>query len=83
MLDDEQLTFIEVRARRSVRFTRPALTVDWRKQRKIVATAALFVARHPHFANRTMRFDVVSIEGGGRARIRWLRDAFRPDDSAL
>ncbi len=83
MLDDEHLVFIEVRARTSNRFTRPALTVDRLKQRKIIGTAAMFIVRHPNFAKCTMRFDVVSIEGAVQARIRWIRDAFRPDDSAL
>ena len=53
------------------------------KQRKLVGTAAMFVARHDRFASHTMRFDVVSIEGVTRTRIRWICDAFRPNDSAL
>ena len=83
MLDGACLTFIEVRSRRSARFASAASTVDARKQRKLVGTAAMFVARHARFANHTMRFDVVSIEGATRPRIRWVCDAFRPDDSAL
>lgn len=83
MLDGSCLTFIEVRSRRSSQFAMPAITVDARKQRKLVGTAAMFVARNERFANYTMRFDVVSIEGAVRPRIRWMSDAFRPDDSAL
>ncbi len=83
MLDGACLTFIEVRSRRSAQFTRPASTVDARKQRKLVGTAAMFVARHERFASHTMRFDIVSIEGTARPTIRWICDAFRPDDSAL
>ena len=83
MLDDECLAFIEVRSRRSTQFDHPANTVDARKQRKIIGTAALFVARHPRFAEHTMRFDVVAIEGATQSKIRWISDAFRPDDSAL
>ena len=83
MLDGDCLAFIEVRSRRSAQFTSPALTVDARKQRKLIATAALFVARHERFAGFTMRFDVVSLEGIAQPGICWIRDAFRPDDSAL
>ena len=83
MLDCDCLTFIEVRSRRSAKFTSPSNTVDARKQRKLIGTAAMFVARHSRFANYTMRFDVVSIEGTAHPGVRWIRDAFRPDDSAL
>ncbi len=83
MLDGSCLAFIEVRSRRSSQFATPATTVDARKQRKLIGTAAMFVARHERFADHTMRFDVVSIEGAACPRIRWVCDAFRPDDSAL
>lgn len=83
MLHGECLTFIEVRYRKSTRFTAPALTVDRRKQRKLIATAAMFVAREKRFARHTMRFDVVAITGDTADSIRWIRDAFRPDNSTL
>lgn len=81
MIDGDALVFVEVRYRSSAAFTAPSLTVDAGKQRKIVRTAALFAAAHHRLANHEMRFDVVAIEEG-RA-VRWIRDAFRPDDSAL
>ena len=83
MLDAGCLVFVEVRSRRSSAFADPALTVDRIKQRKIVRTAALFVASNRRFSNHVMRFDVVAIEGGGASSIRWIRDAFRPDDAAF
>ncbi len=83
MLDGDCLAFVEVRSRRNSRFTNPSNTVDARKQRKLIGTAAIFVARHERFANFTMRFDVVSIAGTAPPQIRWICDAFRPDDSAL
>ena len=46
MLDEHCLVFIEVRYRRNKSFTQPGLTVDTRKQRKLVRTAALFIAMH-------------------------------------
>lgn len=81
MFDEEILVFVEVRYRRSATFAAPSLTVDARKQRKLVRTAALFTAGHRGLAHREMRFDVVAIEEG--QSIRWMRDAFRPDDSTL
>jgi len=83
MLHGDCLTFVEVRYRKSSRFSRPALTVDHRKQNKILRTAALFLARKKHYAGHIMRFDVIAIEGGEEGSIEWIRDAFRPNDSAL
>ncbi len=83
MLDGDCLVFVEVRCRQSAAFTDPALTVDHRKQRKIVRTAMLFTTANPRFAMHTMRFDVVTVSGPRRAAIRWIRDAFTPDDSAF
>jgi putative endonuclease len=83
MLDDACLVIVEVRYRKSSAFADPELTVDRHKQRRLVRTAALFLTRHRRFANHAMRFDVVSIEGHDATRVRWIRDAFRPDDSML
>lgn len=83
MLDDACLVFVEVRFRSTSNFAQPGHTVDRRKQRKIIRTAAMFYARNHRYANHVMRFDVVAIEGGSPPSILWLRDAFRPDDSTL
>jgi len=83
MLDELCLVFVEVRWRRSTSFTQPGPTVDARKQRKIVRTAALFGTRNRAFANHVMRFDVVAIAGEDAPEIQWIRDAFRPNDSVL
>lgn len=83
MLHGDCLTFVEVRYRTSARFASPAPTVDRHKQRKIVRTAAMFIARRPHYAGLAMRFDVVAITGGKDSTIKWIRDAFRPVDSTL
>ena len=79
------LVFAEVRYRGGRRFTRAMLTVDVHKQRKLIRTAALFLAGRPQFANNPVRFDVVAIDadGLGSHTIEWLRDAFRPRDASL
>lgn len=83
MMDRRCLAFIEVRYRHSSAFAMPGHTVDTRKQRKIIRTAAMFLARERRFANVNVRFDVVAIEGDSADNVRWIRDAFRPDDTAF
>ena len=83
MLDGGCLVFVEVRYRKSASFLPPATTVDCRKQRKVLRTAALFLSRHERFADHTTRFDVVAITGDRHREVLWVRDAFRPSDSTL
>ena len=83
MLDGECLVFVEVRYRKSASFMAPATTVDGRKQRKILRTAALFLSRHNRYASQTIRFDVLAITGKDKRLVNWVRDAFRPTDSTL
>lgn len=83
MMDGDCIVFVEVRYRRSTNFMAPASTVDTRKQRKILRTAALFLSRHKHYAQNTARFDVVAITGDAQREVTWVRDAFRPRDSML
>jgi putative endonuclease len=83
MLDGNCLTFVEVRYRASALFTPASHTVDHHKQRKIIRTAAMYIARNRQFSMYTMRFDVVGIEGSENTAIKWIRDAFRPNNSTL
>jgi putative endonuclease len=83
MLDQSCLTFVEVRFRSSNAFALASHTVDNHKQRKIVRTAAMYVARNNRFATHTMRFDVVAIQGNDDTTVHWLQDAFRPNNSTL
>ena len=83
MLDGDCLTFIEVRYRASENFVPASQTVDTRKQRKIIHTAAMYIARNRQFAAHTMRFDVVSGQGPQQLSIAWIADAFRPNDASL
>lgn len=83
MLDNGCLTFIEVRYRASSEFAAPVDTVEYHKQRKIIRTAAMFVAKNSRYATYTMRFDVVAIQGPGKPSVTWIKDAFRPNNSSL
>lgn len=79
------LVFVEVRYRGGRRIATAGITVDRRKQQKLIRTAALFLARQPRFANSCVRFDVVAIDADERDEqtIKWIRDAFRPVDASL
>ena len=79
MEDRESLVFVEVRARRSAEFGDAAATVGPTKQRRLARAAGLFLARHPHWAQRPCRFDVLAVDAG---EIGWIRDAFQPMDHA-
>lgn len=83
MLHGNCLAFVEVRYRSSGRFLHPALSVDQRKQRKLINTAALFLSREQRFSGFTTRFDVVAVGAGEQDSIEWIQDAFRPNDSVL
>lgn len=85
MQDDNCLVVIEVRFRTSKSFVSAGLTIDGRKQKKIIRTTALFLAWNERFANCPVRFDVlgVDVDADGETTINWIRDAFRPADSSL
>ncbi len=80
MLDEDCLVFVEVRFRSSGAFSSAALTVDGRKQGKLVRTAEMFLATRPGFSSRATRFDVVGVDGraDGRRTVEWIRNAFAP-----
>lgn len=75
--DRVHLVFVEVRARRDLRFGHPAATVDGRKQGRIRAAAARWLAAHPERAGLRVRFDVVAIVGrGASAELTVYANAF-------
>jgi len=80
MLDRDCLVFVEVRYRATNRFVPAKLSVDSRKQRKLMKTALIFLSKNERFARHTVRFDVVALDGDS---IEWICDAFRPADSSL
>lgn len=78
MTDGETLVFVEVRLRRNTRFATPLATVDQRKQRKLMLTAAVFLKIHPQLRNQRCRFDVIAYDGDSQASAepRWIKQAF-------
>ena len=85
MRDGRCLVVVEVRFRGSKSLVTAGLTIDNRKQRKIIRTTAMFLAWNDRFANHPIRFDVVGIDADahGDQTIEWIKDAFRPGDSKL
>lgn len=85
MLDESCLVIVEVRYRGSNSLVSAGLTIDRRKQQKLIRTTALYLAWNPRYADCTVRFDVIGIDANAKAEIRieWIRDAFRPADSSL
>lgn len=73
-LDGEILVFVEVKARDG-RTGRPEEAVDMRKARRLAAAAQAYLAKMNE-VDRTIRFDLVAIEG---QEIRHLPDFFRMD----
>ena len=74
-LDGGTVVIVEVKTR-SKTGRRPGEAVDYRKQRKLTLTAALFL-KSRQWENRPARFDVVEIvQGGGAPMIRHIKSAF-------
>ena len=85
MQDGRCLVIVEVRFRGSNSFVAAGLTIDSRKQQKIIRTTAMFLAWNERFANHPIRFDALGInaDAHGDTTIEWIRDAFRPANSRL
>lgn len=85
MLDAERdgtgvLVFVEVRYRASASHGGGAGSVDWRKRRRLIRAAQLFLLAHPQWTDAPCRFDVIDASGDPAApALDWIRDAFRTD----
>lgn len=81
-MDGNTLVFVEVRFRRNNHFGGAGISVDQRKQRKLLATANSYLQYRR--LDCPCRFDVIAIEqhatGGGREQhnlnIQWIANAF-------
>jgi putative endonuclease len=76
--DAGTVVFVEVKTRVDQHFGDPAEAVTVEKQRRVVAMAADYVARH-RLENTPCRFDVVTVDAFVEPpRITVYKDAFRP-----
>ena len=61
-IESDTLLFIEVKTRKRSNWdTDGLLAITSQKQAKILTTAAIFLARHPHLAEYPCRFDVAIV----------------------
>jgi putative endonuclease len=70
--DGDSLVFVEVRLRRNSRFGGAAASIDYAKQRKLVATAQHYLSRNRPIPR--CRFDAILLDALDARRIEWLRD---------
>jgi putative endonuclease len=75
--DEDRLAFVEVKARKSEEFGRPAEAVDSKKRRLLMRAASEY-SRRAGVAAACTRFDVVSIVMEDPPRIELYKGAFTP-----
>jgi putative endonuclease len=77
MEDEGSVVFVEVKYRKSSRHGSGADAVTFHKQARISRTAAWYLAKNPHRAEQTCRFDVLSIDSQKKDKgINWIKSAF-------
>jgi putative endonuclease len=82
MRDKKITVFVEVRYRKSEHFGSGAETVDYHKQRKLLATASHYLQNNTKAAKHACRFDVISLSatastGTGYYSVQWIADAIQ------
>ena len=71
------LCFAEVKTRRPGGFGRPCEAVDWKKQRRLINTAQLFIKMNPKLRGLQPRMDIIEVElVGGAAKVTHIENAF-------
>lgn len=65
MLDQEMLVFVEVKAREHASSLSAQTSVTAGKQRRLIHTARCYLSQHPEYAQRALRFDVVTVTQEG------------------
>ncbi len=74
---DELMIFVEVKTRRSDRFGRPGMAVDYFKQQRIIKSAKWYI-HSKGLENNRFRFDVLEIlrTPAGQMSVNHIRGAF-------
>lgn len=71
------IAFVEVKTRAADALAPPAMAVDWRKRRQVIAAAHAAAARWDH-PGAAFRFDVVCVTWAAAGlRVEHIEDAFR------
>ncbi len=73
--DSDNVVFIEVKTRKSNSFGQPVESINYRKRKKIINSAQLYMKRYND--NPPVRFDIISIiMDGKQENIEHIIDAF-------
>ena len=75
-IKDNEIVFVEVKARRNTTFGRPEEAVDYKKQKHLIEAAEAYIIDKD--INMNVRFDVISIINN--SQIRHYPNAFYPGD---
>jgi len=79
----ELLVFVEVRLRNHTGYASGLESVDYRKQKRLVKAASLYLHQHFGSVPPPCRFDVVSLvakpDNSQSYNVHWVQDAFRPE----
>lgn len=80
MKDDDTLVFVEVRYRTRADFIDPVTSVDFRKQKKLLRSAATYLKYRGLTDRVPCRIDVLGITQAGRSgepEFNWIRNAIQ------
>lgn len=72
---DSTVAFVEVKARKSMKYGRPMDAVNFAKQRKITRTALLYQAMNELYDTQ-FRFDVIEVYINDGCKVNHLENAF-------
>ena len=74
---DGMVAFVEVKAKRGGGFADPVEAVNWKKQRELARSAAVWIDRHGRPTD-SYRFDVIGVlMDGNSVRIKHIENAFQ------
>ena len=59
---DNELVFVEVKARSAGSYAKACEVISYSQQRKIIKTAQFFLQRYPNYYNFDCRFDVICFD---------------------
>lgn len=75
---DNELVFVEVKARSAGSYAEACEVISYSQQRKIIKTAQFFLQRYPNYYNFDCRFDVICFDFAQK-----LAKTVQPDFSKL
>lgn len=80
MKDGDTLVFVEVRSRSSLAFMDPVTSVDYRKQKKLLRSASVYLKYHGLTDRVPCRIDVIGVHRNVHdqtCHFNWIKDAIQ------